>query len=70
MLTVPKEADSGAVLRLKGKGVSKKGDAADRGDQFVKLIVKLPATTGSAFIDAIKSLPDDPVDPRRKAGLT
>ena len=70
MLTVPKGADSGTVLRLKAKGVSKKGDAADRGDQFVKLVVKLPATTDSAFIDAIKSLPDDPVDPRRKAGLT
>jgi DnaJ-class molecular chaperone len=69
-LTVPKGADSGTVLRLKGKGVARKGDAADRGDQFVKLIVKLPAKSDSAFIDAIKRLPDDAEDPRRKAGLT
>lgn len=70
MLTVPKGADSGTVLRLKGKGMAKKGDAANRGDQFVKLIVKLPATTDDAFANAVKNLPDDPVDLRRKAGLT
>ena len=70
MLTVPKGADSGTVLRLKGKGMAKKGDAADRGDQFVKLIIKLPVTTDDTFANAVKNLPDDPVDLRRKAGLT
>lgn len=47
MLTVPKGADSGAMLRLKGRGVARKGDAADRGDQLVKLIVKMPETPWS-----------------------
>lgn len=70
MLTVPKGADSGTVLRLKGKGASKKGDAANRGDQFVKLVVKLPANSDSDFVDAVKRLADDDIDPRRKAGLT
>ena len=42
MLTVPRGASSGRVLRLKGKGFHKKaGDA--RGDQLVTLMVQLPA---------------------------
>jgi DnaJ-class molecular chaperone len=41
MLTIPKGSNSGAVLRLKGKGVrSPTGDS--RGDQYVKLAVTLP----------------------------
>ena len=41
MLTIPKGANSGTVLRLKGKGVrNPTGDA--RGDQYVKLAVTLP----------------------------
>lgn len=41
MLSIPKGANSGAVLRLKGKGVrSATGDS--RGDQYVKLAVTLP----------------------------
>jgi len=35
-LTIPEGANSGKVLRLKGKGVG------DRGDQFVRLVVMLP----------------------------
>ncbi|WP_375428624.1 DnaJ C-terminal domain-containing protein [uncultured Sphingomonas sp.] len=41
MLTVPKGASSGRVLRLKGKGFHKKGGG--RGDQLVTLMVDLPA---------------------------
>lgn len=41
MLTIPKGSNSGAVLRLKGKGVrSPTGDS--RGDQYVRLAVTLP----------------------------
>jgi DnaJ-class molecular chaperone len=40
-MKVPKGTNSGATLRLKGKGVpAPKGDA--RGDQFVRLLVSLP----------------------------
>ena len=41
MLTIPKGASSGRVLRLKGKGWPKKGGS--RGDQLVTLMVDLPA---------------------------
>lgn len=40
MLTVPKGANSGTVLRLKGKGVAKA--QGGHGDQYVTLQVKLP----------------------------
>ena len=40
MLTVPKGANTGTVLRLKGKGVPKANGS--HGDQFVTLKVMLP----------------------------
>lgn len=40
MLTVPKGANTGTVLRLKGKGVAKAGGG--HGDQYVTLKVMLP----------------------------
>jgi DnaJ-class molecular chaperone len=40
MLTVPKGANSGTVLRLKGKGVAKA--QGGHGDQYVTLKVVLP----------------------------
>lgn len=69
-LTVPAGSSSGAVLRLKGRGLAKPGDARNRGDQFVRLAVKLPENMTDAFKRAVADLPDEPVDPRRKAGLT
>jgi len=39
-LTVPKGANAGRLLRLKGKGVAKADGG--RGDQYVKLVVRLP----------------------------
>lgn len=39
-ITVPKNASSGAVLRLKGRGVAREGAAP--GDQYVKLKIVLP----------------------------
>ena len=41
MVTVPKGASSGKVLRLKGKGFHKK--AGGRGDQLVTLMIDIPA---------------------------
>jgi DnaJ-class molecular chaperone len=40
-VNVPKNASSGAVLRLRGRGVSK-GGKAPAGDQFIKLKIVLP----------------------------
>ena len=40
-MTIPKGSNSGAVLRLKGRGLVRRG-SKKRGDQFVKLVVKLP----------------------------
>ena len=42
-MTVPKGSNSGTILRLKGRGVAL-GDSKRRGDQLVKLVVKLPDT--------------------------
>ncbi len=39
-ITVPKNSSSGAVLRLKGRGVAREGKPA--GDQYVKLKIVLP----------------------------
>lgn len=69
-LTVPEGSDAGAVLRLKGRGLAKSGDAKTRGDQFVRLIVKLPEAMDDAFRRAVAALPDDRTDPRKRAGLT
>jgi DnaJ-class molecular chaperone len=42
MLTIPKGSNTGATLRLKGKGVPRRSGSAGRGDQFVELKVMLP----------------------------
>jgi DnaJ-class molecular chaperone len=63
ILKIPKGSNSGAVLRLKGKGVAR-GDR--RGDQMVKLKVMMPTTTEpelDAFLSGWK--PSTDYDPRR-----
>lgn len=45
-MSVPKGANSGTVLRLKGRGIAL-GASKTRGDQFVQLVVKLPDTPGA-----------------------
>jgi DnaJ-class molecular chaperone len=57
MLTVPAQANSGAVLRIKGRGFPSK--SGSRGDQLVTLMIKLPTDTAAlkAITDA---LPDEP----------
>ena len=51
MLTVPKGASSGRVLRLKGRGFHRK--AGQRGDQLVTLMVQVPADDAAlaAFVE-------------------
>lgn len=48
-ITVPKNSSSGAVLRLKGRGVAREGRPA--GDQYVKLKIVLPEG-GDADLEA------------------
>jgi DnaJ-class molecular chaperone len=63
VLTVPKGANTGAILRLKGKGVPRNGG---RGDQLVKLKVMLPDPPDAqleAFIAAWTPAVED--DPRK-----
>ena len=40
MLTVPPKTNSGATMRIKGRGFS--GKAGERGDQLVTLMIHLP----------------------------
>ena len=57
MLTIPAHANSGAVLRIKGRGFPAK--SGTRGDQLVTLMIKLPADT-EALKAITDTLPDDP----------
>ncbi len=57
MLTIPKAAQSGTVLRIKGRGFSKKG--GERGDQLVTLQIRLPRE--AAVLEKLAAeLPDEP----------
>jgi DnaJ-class molecular chaperone len=42
MLTIPKGSNTGATLRLKGKGAPRRGGREGRGDEFVEIKVMLP----------------------------
>jgi curved DNA-binding protein len=52
-LTVPKGAQSGQVLRLKGKGVKRQ---SKQGDLFVRFLIKLPTGQSKAISEAVKVL--------------
>lgn len=54
-LTVPKGANSGTMLRLKGKGVEKK--SGGRGDQYVKLKLVLPEKPDPALEKFVEGWP-------------
>jgi DnaJ-class molecular chaperone len=57
MLTIPKAAQSGTTLRIKGRGFTTK--AGMRGDQLVTLQIRLP--TDQKVLDKLVSeLPDEP----------
>lgn len=67
MLSVPKGSSSGKVLRLKGRGFTRK--SGDRGDQLVTLMVDLPQDDG-ALIEFVQNWPDkDRWNPRGKLDL-
>ncbi len=53
-LTIPMGANSGQVLRLKGKGAVGRGSA--RGDQYVRLAVTLPSQPSAAMAADLKRL--------------
>lgn len=63
-LTVPRRANSGTTLRLKGRGVTKRGEAAERGDQYVKLKVVLPAQPDAALEKFVEGWSGGDEDPR------
>lgn len=52
-MTVPAHAQSGQVVRLKGKGVQRK---REQGDLYVRFLVRLPDAESQAVKDAIKTL--------------
>jgi DnaJ-class molecular chaperone len=63
LLTVPKGSNTGAVLRLKGKGALRRGG---HGDELVKLKVMLPAEPNPELEAFLSSwAPGTSYDPRR-----
>ena len=66
-LSVPPDSNTGAVLRLKGKGIA--GAGGTRGDQLVTLKVVLPDRDGEFKALVEKWGPRHGYDPRAKAGM-
>ncbi len=66
MLTVPKGASSGKVLRLKGKGFHKK--AGGRGDQLVTLMIDIPVND-AALAQFVESWDGTQGNPRAAMGV-
>ncbi|WP_431859060.1 DnaJ C-terminal domain-containing protein [Azospirillum sp.] len=65
MLGVPKGANNGTVLRLKGKGIVDPHKGT-RGDQYVTLRIALPETPDPALEEFVKAwTPPADYDPRR-----
>lgn len=67
-MTVPKGANTGRVLRLKGKGAPKPGGKV-RGDQLVRLVVVLPDKPDAELEAFLKDwAPKHAYDPRASKG--
>ena len=69
-LTVPAGANTGARLRLRGKGIPAERKTAKAGDQFVTLKVMLPEDEDEKLVEFVREWSmgrDD--NPRKKAGL-
>jgi DnaJ-class molecular chaperone len=65
MLTVPKGSNTGTVLRLKGKGIPRRGGG--HGDELVKLKVMLPIESNPELEEFLgKWTPGPNYDPRRE----
>ena len=66
MLTVPRGASSGKVLRIKGRGWTENGGT--RGDQLVTLSVEIP-TGDAALEEFIEGWDGDEGNPRSALGV-
>ncbi|NNG02522.1 MAG: J domain-containing protein, partial [Inquilinus sp.] len=65
---VPRGANSGAQLRLKGKGIAD-AKGKTRGDQYVKLMVMLPDKPDAALNKFVEGwTPDSGYAPRKRLG--
>jgi DnaJ-class molecular chaperone len=62
MLTIPRGSNTGAVLRLKGKGVRA---GASAGDQLVKLKIVLPPKPDADLEDFAVTWGGKDYDPRK-----
>ena len=66
--SVPKNSNTGTVMRLKGRGVlAPKGGR--RGDQYVRLHVVLPEAPDKELAEFLKHWPGADYDVRKKAGF-
>ena len=61
-MTVPKGANTGTKLRLRGKGAPRRGGG--QGDQFVRLKVVLPKAPDPELEAFVSSWKDKDYDPR------
>jgi DnaJ-class molecular chaperone len=61
---VPPNANTGTILRLKGKGIAAHGAAA-AGDLYVRLVVTLPDRPDESLRSFLEGWPGD-YDPRAK----
>ena len=69
-MTIPPGSDTGARLRLRGKGIHKKRRGEETtGDQYVTLKVMIGASDDPALAEFLKGWADShPTDPRRAMG--
>lgn len=66
-VTVPAGANSGSVLRLKGRGIEKGGE---KGDALVRLMIHLPDAADPKLKEFVRSwTKQGDYNPRKKAGL-
>ncbi len=66
-MSVPAGSNTGAKLRLRGKGVAKR--SGERGDQYVTLKLVLPPEPDAALKDFVKTWPGRDYDVRGPAGM-
>ncbi len=65
---MPKGANTGTVLRLKGRGIlAPRGGR--RGDQYIRLHIVLPEEPDKALAEFLKTWPGGDFDVRKKAGF-
>ncbi|WP_368744810.1 J domain-containing protein, partial [Desertibaculum subflavum] len=64
---VPKGANSGTILRLRGKGITKK--IGEEGDQLIRLMIMLPAGAAAGRLEKFAESLDDEPALRAKLGV-